>query len=332
MSVDPAAALDIPDAVGPLTAILAREDGEQGPETTQTDSAPAEQAEEAAETSPSETAPAEGTGEEEQVPAEEGDAEEAAPEEPQKFTVKVDGAPAEVTLEEALKGYIREQTFTRKSMALADDKKSFEAERQAVTQERAQYAQILPALQQRLEESMPKAPDPKMKDSNPIDYFVLKGEYDERMQQLSAVKQERERLSEVGKKEFESNQQKLMAESAAKLAETIPDWKDPKKGDALRADLRTYAKELGFSDDEISQTYDHRAVMALYEGMKARKLLTAAKPRPLNPGPKGAAPGSAVRTPGRATESTRLKQRLAQTGNVNDAANLLLQSGLVDHT
>jgi len=335
MSVDPANALDIPDAVGPLTAILAREDGEQEPETTPAESAPAEQAEETAETSPQETAPADGAGEEEQASAEEGEVHEEDSQEPQRYAVKIEGQPTEVTLDELKSGYVAQQTFTKRSQKLAEERKSFEAERQAVTQERTQYAQLLqllPALQQRLEESMPMAPDPKLKESNPIDYFVLKGEYDEQMQKLNAIKQERMHLAEVERQEQNGNQQKLVAESATKLAEKIPDWNDPQKGETLRADLRSYAKDLGFSDEEISQTYDHRAVMALYEGMKARKLLTTAKPRPVQTGPRAVAPGSAVRTPGRATESTRLKQRLAQTGNVNDAATYILQTGLVDHT
>jgi hypothetical protein len=213
-------------------------------------------------------------------------------------------------------------------MSLAEERKSFEAERKAVNQERAQYAQILPALQQRLQESMPQAPDPKLKESNPIDYFVLKGEYDEKQQQLQAVRQEQERLGAIGQKEQEARQQQMVAESHAKLLETIPEWKDEAKRETLKAGLRQYAKTLGFSDEEISQTYDHRAIMALNEGYKARKLLAAQPPRPVNTGPRAAAPGSAVRTPGRVSEITRDKQRLAQTGSVHDAANVFLKMGV----
>lgn len=328
MSVDQADALDITGAAAAIEAILAREDGEEVAENAAPESA-ADEATAEAETQ--ETAPAEGEGEAEET-TEEGETPEEQPQEPQKYTVKIGGETQEVTLDEALKGYQRQADYTRKSMALAEDRKKIETENQSLAQERAQLAQLLPALQQRLEESAPKPPDPKLKETNPVDYYVLKNEYDERMQQINAVKQESERLASQQRQDFEGRQQALMAESAAKLKELIPDWADPVKGEALRGELRSYAKDLGFTDEEISQTFDYRAVMALNEGRKgrelAKKMLAATPPRPTT-GPKAAAPGSAVRTPGKVTEQTRLKQRLAQTGSVDDAASLFLNLGIL---
>lgn len=65
----------------------------------------------------------------------EGDEEESVDDESdetldQVFEVRVDGEPVEVTLREALEGYQRQADYTRKTQALAADKKEFEEQRE----------------------------------------------------------------------------------------------------------------------------------------------------------------------------------------------------------
>jgi len=70
---------------------------------------------------------------------------------PTVFTVKVDGKEVEVTLDELQKGYSRTQDYTRKTQQIAEIRKQVEAETEAVRAERAQYAQMLGALQAQLQ-------------------------------------------------------------------------------------------------------------------------------------------------------------------------------------
>ena len=72
-------------------------------------------------------------------------------EQPQVFTVKVDGKEIDVTLDELQKGYSRTQDYTRKTQQIAETRKAVEAEAAAIRAEREQYAQLLGALQQQLE-------------------------------------------------------------------------------------------------------------------------------------------------------------------------------------
>ena len=325
-------AIGISEAAEAINALLAREDGE--PEAVAEQSAEASQeapAEPAQETS-QEANKADGDGSEEAT-AEEGEATEEQPEQPAKYTVKVGGQTLEVTLDEALKGYQREADYTRKSMALADERKRIEQEVQTLAQERAQYAQLIPALRQQLEQAAPPEPDERLRDSNPIDYLLQKTAYDNWRERKAAADAEIQRIGALQQQEMTKAQQKMLESSSAKLAEVIPEWSDPVKGKALKDDLRSYAKELGFSDEELSQTYDWRAVKALYDGMRgqqlAKRMSAATPPRPAQKGPRAAAAGSASVTPGKAVEATRLKQRLAQTGRVDDAAAYFLNSGLV---
>jgi hypothetical protein len=82
-----------------------------------------------------------------------GDEETEQQEQPSKFTVKVDGKEVEVSLEELQKGYSRTEDYTRKTQALAQERKAAQAELESVRTERAQYSQLLTALQAQLQDA-----------------------------------------------------------------------------------------------------------------------------------------------------------------------------------
>jgi predicted ribosome quality control (RQC) complex YloA/Tae2 family protein len=73
----------------------------------------------------------------------------------QTYTVRVDGEEVEVTIDELLSGYSRTQDYTRKTMALADQRKSLETELEQIRQERAQLTQVLSKLMFRIKSKNP---------------------------------------------------------------------------------------------------------------------------------------------------------------------------------
>jgi hypothetical protein len=99
-----------------------------------------------------EVAEAETFDEEEAEEALESDEVEYEVEEPDAqtdtaYTVKIDGEEFEVTLDELRNGYQRQADYTRKSQSLAEQRKAYEANLQAVQAERNQYAQVLEKCQ-----------------------------------------------------------------------------------------------------------------------------------------------------------------------------------------
>ena len=70
---------------------------------------------------------------------------------PESVKVKVNGEEVEVTLDELARGYSRQSDYSRKTQQLAEERKAFQAEAEAIRQERAQYATLLGALQKQLE-------------------------------------------------------------------------------------------------------------------------------------------------------------------------------------
>jgi hypothetical protein len=266
--------------------------------------------------------------EEEEAPAEDED----DPADTEKlmarpFTVKIGGKEEQVTLKEALAGYQRQADYTRSKMALADEKRAFASDREAIQTERQQYAQLLPVLIQQIEAGMEQEPDwEDLLANKPEEYIRQEVLWREKQGRLVAARQEQARLNEEKARENHANLMEAVAHSGEELAKAMPQWKDQARWDSDRAKLLEYGQKIGFSKQEMEQTYDHRAVLTLWKASRYDELM-AKKPQPdKRPGAKPAPSGSSVvnrtRKP---NELSRAKQRLAKSGSVRDAASLFEQ-------
>jgi hypothetical protein len=286
--------------------------------------APAQEAEAfEGEVNEDETADAQAEVAPEDEPAAEDEDTEGSQPEVQLVTVTINGKTEQIPLDEAVKGYQRQADYSRKTSALSEERRAFEAERQTVTQERAQYAQLLTALQQQVQANLQQEPDwQRLYDTDPLEYVRQKDVWRERQDKLAAAQFESQRLTALQAQEQQVYLAKLVQDNRAKLAEAIPAWKDSKKWEADRPKLLEYGQKLGFTAEELGQTYDSRAVVALYKAMQF-DALNANRPQPVtNKGPKSAPAGSASTAPKSASDVTKAKQRLAQSGKIGDAASL----------
>lgn len=252
-------------------------------------------------------------------PGEEGAPQEAPPV-VATYTVELDGKPVAVPLEELGKGYLRTADYTRKTQALAEERRSFEAVRESVTKERQQYQQLIPALVQSLNQSMPQPPDKALLQTDPTEYLRQDAAYREHATVLAAAQAEHSRLQQTQFQEQQQSLQARLVEERGKLLDAIPEWRDEGKRKEGMGKLLDYAKKLGFSDEELNQAYDHRAIVAMQKAMKFDELMSTRKPQPAPPRSPTASAGSANTQPRRTSEATKAKQRLAQSGSVADAA------------
>ena len=109
------------------------------------------------------------------------------------------------------------------------------------------------------------------------------------------------------------------------MSEAIPQFADPAKGQALKADIRNYAKNtLGFSDQELSSAYDSRAILSIYKAMMYDKLM-ANKPeatKKVAQAPKMLKPGTSTPEARVSQEVKQMRGRLKQSGKAKDAASI----------
>lgn len=259
----------------------------------------------------------------EEAPADatEDEAEEGSAEDDKLYTVKVDGKEVQVPLDELLKGYSRTADYHRKTEALAQERRSFHAEVEQVQQERSQYAQLLPALAQQLQSSLPPPPDPALRETDPLAYVLAKDRHEEAVGKLTAAFSEMQRVQQVQIAE----QTRLLAASVEqareKLPELVPAWKDPKAYERDKPKLREYLKKSGYSDEELDQAYDPRAVATAWKAMRYDELVSK-RPRPNVPLEKALqpAPPSVSRQTRSTRESVDARKRLAHSGRIEDAA------------
>lgn len=240
-----------------------------------------------------------------------------------RYKAKVGGEEVEVELDELINGYQRSKDYTQKSQALAEQRKAIDAERQhleQVKQERQAYAQKLQALDSFLSQQNKGEDLEVLKETDPIGYAVKVAEQSQREKQLAVVRAEQNRIAQQQQAEQQQNLQNHLKAESDKLTSVIPELATP-KGDAIRKEIREYAKSVGWSDQELSSVYDHRAVLTLYKAMKFEQLQKG-KPdtlKKVQQAPKMLKPGTSSSS-GKSTQEKQVMQKLRQSGKVRDAA------------
>jgi len=250
--------------------------------------------------------------------------EEESEEQPKpRYKVKASGEEVEVELDELIKGYQQGTDYTKKSQALAEQRKAIEAERshlEYVKQERQAYAQKLQALDSFLTQQHQGVDLEVLKETDPIGYAVAVAEQSQREKQLAVVRNEQQRIAQQQQSEQQASLQNHLRQESEKLVSLIPELATP-QGDAVRKQIRDYAKSVGWSDQELSSVYDSRAVMTLYKAMKYEQLQKS-KPelnKKLQSAPKMMRSGTSV-PQARSSQDKQVMQRLRETGKVTDAA------------
>lgn len=248
------------------------------------------------------------------------DEEELEEPKPQKVRFKAGDEEVEVTLDELSSSYMRQQDYTRKTQQLAEQRKAIESEAAAVAQERNQYAQALNQLGNQLQQQMGREPDwDALRQSDPIEYSLQYADWQRKTMQMQALQTEQARVAQLQAQEHQQRLAQHLERERQALDTLIPEWKDTTKAKAEKALILEQGKKLGFSDQELAQAYDHRAILALrkaalYDAMMEKA--KAAKPAPT----KAVAPGR-VEAP--TSQRQKAKQQFAKSGSISDAARLV---------
>lgn len=284
---------------------------------------PTEEVQAQAEPEEQEEVQAESESESESV---EDDDVEEAPEQPKrKYKVKAAGEEIEVDEDELIKGYQRSKDYTKKSQEVAEQRKAIEAERaklSQVEQERQAYAQRLQAIDQFLSKQLQGENLESLKETDPIGYAVKVAERTEKEKQLAVIRAEQQRIAQVQQAEQQQKLQAHLQSEAQKLVDVIPEF-GTEKGQDLKRQIREYALNIGYSEQDLANLYDHRAVLALYKAMKFEKLQQA-KPdamKRVQEAPKVLKAGTST-PPTKSDADKKAMQRLRESGKVRDAANV----------
>lgn len=245
----------------------------------------------------------------------------------QRFTVKVDGEPQEVELDELLKGYSRTADYTRKTQRLAEERKAFDADAQAVRSERERYADLLEQLEHAVTQSQPQEPDwAALRAKDPAEFAAQFAEHQAAKEKMRAVQEERARVAQQEAAEQQVTRAQALQAEQDRLFAAVPEWQDPDAAKKERADLLSYGQEAGFTQAELENVVDHRAVLMLRKAMlydrlqsgKAAVQQKAKKTPTIAPG--GAKKAKKPPAPGQVA-----RDRLKKSGSVRDATAVFLE-------
>jgi hypothetical protein len=197
-----------------------------------------------------------------------------------------------------------------------------------VVQERQHYQQALSGLVQQLQQPLPPPPappDPMLRQTDPLEYALQRADYEEAAklygQTVQAAQYELQRVQQLQSQSELENLRDTIRTGFQKLPELVPSWKDPKVFERDTKAMRDYGKRMGYSDGELNQAYDPRAVAALYKAMKYDELM-ARRPKPDAPLESVVRPTGPSRQNVQRNGDQRARQRLRQTGSVEAAASV----------
>jgi hypothetical protein len=242
------------------------------------------------------------------------------------YTVKVDGEEFEVDLDELRNGYQRQSDYTKKSQSVAEMRKAYEANLQSVQQERDQYQQVLANMEnyQNLELKKYQELDwASLKEDDPVEYMEKRIEFQDAKDKVNQVKQEQMAVQQKTQQEVYQNIQHKVQEEAELLATALPEYSDPSSN--LKTELRDFAINMGFSEQDVNGITDHKVVLVLHKAMLQERANSSTSSKVKKGPAKVIKAGVPVTKKQRVARDVQAKRdRLRKTGNVKDAANAFM--------
>jgi hypothetical protein len=223
-----------------------------------------------------------------------------------------------LSVDELKLGYLRQSDYTRKTQAVAEQRKAAEEERQY-------YASTLNSLLATVGADIQRFQSVDWERAaveNPQQYKQAKAAYEQSTALFENIKQQ---TQDFVARAQETQKQALKAqakESISILKTTIPGWSND-----LYAQIGEFAqKELGFKPDEFNNIADHRAIVSIYEAMQYRRGRKVATEKKLKVAPKRTLTdksGTESKVVTRRKETKQARDRLRETGKIDDAVALL---------
>lgn len=244
------------------------------------------------------------------------------------YDVTVNGNNKKVTLDELLKGYSRESDYTQKTQDLGNQRRDLESQQDilkkeldAVKSSRNQYSEQLGKVVQQLqtEENIDWQ---RLYETDPAEYVKKKAESDVRKEKLSIAQEEQNKILLEQRQEQEKIYKDYIAKERKILSEKLPVYADPNKTAEFTKNLKKFANEKGYSDQEISMMVDHRAVVLLADAYRYNQLKKVKlNKNKVNNAPKMVKSNAANVDSDSADQEkmdTRMK-KLKKSGHLNDA-------------
>lgn len=243
---------------------------EEAPQGQSESEQPAEdEAELATEETDGEQSPDEDEGQAEDAPAPEPEKPAYVP--PEAKVKLPDGS--EATVDELIKGNLRDRDYRQKTMATAELERSYKAKSSEIQQYEQQLAADRDFLIQLTQSLMPQKPDYSMVSVDPIGYAEQKAQYEARKEHLDYLVASQQQLSQRKQHEQAETVKEIRAREWQATLDHLPELKDATRLNSFVGEIQKVAGEYGYTPQEIQNVgLDHRQVRVLADAIKWRNL------------------------------------------------------------
>lgn len=243
------------------------------------------------------------------------------------FTVKVDGKEQKVTLDDLKRSYSGQAYIQKGMQEAAEQKKNAEAVFQALQNERQQLNALIQQAQTGQMLQAPVPPTRELFKKDPVKYMDEKLAYDEAKAEYDNQQMQIGQLQQQQQYQMQQAQHAYLQEEMKKLSEKLPEMSDPKKADTFKKELIDYGLLVGYSNEELNNVMDHRAILVLdkarkYDALQASKPKAQAKASKAKPMVKAGAKKS--RTADSVKKRQAVANRMRNTGSIDDVASFLI--------
>ena len=185
------------------------------------------------------------------------------------LTVKVNGEAKQVKQSELIAHYQKGDASAKRFEEAAQVRRHAEQLQATLTQERQQLAQALQAYTQQLD-ALHGAQQPnwdQLLQEDPAEYVRQRHHHDQRMAQMQQAQAAQAYLQQQHEQAMQQQRAARLQAEASKLAEVLPEWTDPQKGQAGRLAVREHLLKAGFQAGEVDALSDHRMVLVAHKAM-----------------------------------------------------------------
>jgi hypothetical protein len=306
--------VDNSDIISRLTAVLESDDQTEEPSNEEevVDEATDKVIEEDQELDPDE----ELTEEVEEDPTEENLEEgEETPELITEGMIEIDGET--LSVEEIKLGYLRQGDYTKKTQAVAEQRKAAEDQTKS-------YESTLSALLTASGADLSRFDNVNWEQAaveNPDQYKQAKAMYEQTQQTFNFIKSQADEHQQRVQDQQQAMVKERATESLTVLKSTIPNWNND-----VYYSIGEYAKDtLGVSSEEFNGITDHRSITAMYKAMQFDRAKTETQKK-VKASPKKTLSGKKAEPADLGKKETyrKARDRLKKSGRMEDAVQALL--------
>ena len=256
--------------------------------------------------------------------------EDAGQEEPEGYSVKIDGQEVRVSLDDLKQGYSGQQYVQKGMQEAAQQRKEAEGVYEALLNERQQVQKLFEQLQSGEVGAAPIPPSREMFENDPLGYMDHKMKYDEAKESHDKKMLAYQQVVQQNTQAEQQAKQTYLKREMQELQKVIPEFSDAEQARDIKGRMvEIGSKNYGYTAEEIGQVMDHRALKVLHDAMKyqeivAGKAKAVKKTKKAKKIVKAGAKKSNKPNTGKVRE--RQKAKLRGSGSIDDALGLILNA------